>query len=101
MYNKVFKLIIAGLILATAIEHQPKNRLERIIKDADLDYLGRNDFKEISNKLFDELVYKGFLEDKKQWDELQVQFFEHHRYFTNFSKEHRMPKKKENKPQLG
>ena len=35
---------VKELIYATIIPHKPKNKLEQIICDADLDYLGRDDF---------------------------------------------------------
>ena len=38
------KDIIRGLIMATKIPQQPNTLMEKIICDADLDYLGRNDF---------------------------------------------------------
>jgi uncharacterized protein len=35
---------IKGMIMATKIPQTPNNKLEQIICDADLDYLGRDDF---------------------------------------------------------
>ena len=46
---------ICGMILATKFPQQPHNRLEEIMCDADLDYLGRPDFFSIGNTLFEEL----------------------------------------------
>ena len=42
---------ISNLISATKVPQNPKNKLEKIICDADLDYLGRVDFLEISDSL--------------------------------------------------
>jgi uncharacterized protein len=39
---------ICNLIKATQLPQSPKNRLEEILADADLDYLGRNDYFTIS-----------------------------------------------------
>jgi HD superfamily phosphodiesterase len=36
--------IIESLIIATIYSHEPQNLLEKIIKDADTDNLGRDDF---------------------------------------------------------
>ena len=46
---------ICGMIMATRIPQSPSNQLERILCDADLDYLGRDDFYEIGGRLFEEL----------------------------------------------
>jgi hypothetical protein len=43
------------LIHVTEIPHKPLNHLQEIICDADLDYLGRNDFQEIADNLKAEL----------------------------------------------
>src|SRR4051812_29482608 len=50
---------ICGMIMATRIPQTPHNILEQIIADADLDYLGRDDFWTIGNKLFSELQMYG------------------------------------------
>ena len=47
--------IIYNLILSTKVPQQPKTHLEEILCDADLDYLGRNDFEDISSNLLKEL----------------------------------------------
>ncbi len=73
---------IEDLICVTKIPHQPQNKLEEIMCDADLDYLGRDDFWEISDKLRRELREHGKINSDKKWDEIQVSFFEKHRYFT-------------------
>src|SRR5476651_1180656 len=48
---------ICGLIRATRIPQSPRNHLEQILADADLDYLGRDDFAAISDKLYRELAF--------------------------------------------
>lgn len=87
---------IKELIYVTSIPHQPKNKLEEIICDADLDYLGRDDFHEISDRLKRELIEHGKVKNSKQWDEIQVKFLESHRYFTKSSIRTRSKKKLEN-----
>lgn len=78
--------IICGLIMATRIPQTPLNRLEEIICDADLDYLGREDFFSISNNLFLELKARKIIATKKDWDLVQVKFFKVHHFFTNSNK---------------
>lgn len=84
---------IKELIYVTSVPHKPKNRLEEIICDADLDYLGRDDFHEIADRLRLELREHGKIDSDRKWDEIQVKFLEQHRYFTRTSIETRRPKK--------
>ncbi len=87
---------ICGMIRATKVPQKPQNHLEEIICDADLDYLGRDDFFTIGGKLFDELCVYGILSTEDEWNELQVKFLEAHHYFTKTAIELRQKKKDEN-----
>lgn len=84
---------ICGMIMATKIPQSPKNNLEEILADADLDYLGRDDFFAIGNQLFKELTNFGSIKTVQEWDELQVRFLESHHYFTNTALQLRQAKK--------
>lgn len=74
--------VIHQLINATKIPHKPNNKLEEIMCDADLDYLGGGEFHPISEKLKHELMEREIVKTDKQWDELQIKFLEAHKYFT-------------------
>lgn len=87
---------IKELIYATSIPHKPKNKLEEIICDADLDYLGRDDFFEIADKLRVELREHGKIDSDRKWDEMQVGFLNMHKYFTQTALDTRQAKKEEN-----
>jgi ligand-binding sensor domain-containing protein/class 3 adenylate cyclase/predicted metal-dependent HD superfamily phosphohydrolase len=87
---------IKELIYVTEIPHKPKNQLEEIICDADLDYLGRDDFHEIADKLKRELIENKKIKGDKHWDEIQVSFLKSHRYFTKTAKKTRKKKKEQN-----
>lgn len=87
---------IADLIYVTKIPHNPKNKLEEIICDADLDYLGRDDFHEIADRLRVELREHGKIDSDRKWDEIQVQFLTSHKYFTKTAKKLRKAKKEQN-----
>lgn len=91
---------IEELINVTKIPHQPKNKLEEVMCDADLDYLGRDDFWEISDKLRRELREHGKINSDRKWDEIQVAFFEKHRYFTKTSIDLRQEKKMKHLEQI-
>ena len=87
---------IKELIFVTKIPHDPKNKLEEIICDADLDYLGRDDFHDIADKLRLELKEHGKIQSDKQWDEIQVGFLKMHKYFTKTAIKTRKKKKMQN-----
>lgn len=86
---------IEGMIMATKIPQSPTNILEEAICDADLDYLGRDDFEEISNNLYIEFTEFGIVKDYDQWMKMQAGFFASHHYFTKSSRALRDPKKQE------
>lgn len=87
---------IKGMIMATKIPQSPKNQLEEILADADLDYLGRDDFFKIGDKLYDELSMFGIVNSERDWNLLQEKFLESHHFFTQTAIKNRNQKKQEN-----
>lgn len=87
---------ICGMIMATAIPQSPKNRLEEILCDADLDYLGRDDFGMIAETLRDELRLQGKEFTEEEWIAFQLDFMKKHRYFTETARNLRNAKKRDN-----
>ncbi|WP_353719651.1 HD domain-containing protein [Dyadobacter sp. 676] len=81
-YNVMQIETICGMIMATKIPQSPKSALEAILCDADLDYLGRDDFESISATLYEELKVRDMVEDIPAWDAVQVGFLEAHSYWT-------------------
>lgn len=61
--------------------------LERIMCDADLVNIGRNDFIEQSLRLIDEMEAMGKSIDTKKWWESQHKFLMNHCYFTKSAQE--------------
>ena len=84
---------ITDLIMVTKIPQQPKNLLQRIICDADLDYLGRDDFEVIGEKLRQEFFVYGVVQTEEEWDRLQLKFLTSHKYHTASSQHMREPVK--------
>jgi predicted metal-dependent HD superfamily phosphohydrolase len=99
-FNPAQLQTISGLILATKVPQQPQNKLQQILCDADLDYLGRDDFFAIGDLLYQEFLYYGVVTDEAQWDQLQVRFLESHRFFTCFSKNNREAQKQKHLQQI-
>jgi predicted metal-dependent HD superfamily phosphohydrolase len=73
---------IGRLIRSTKVPQKPKTHLQQIICDADLDYLGGDEFHQIADNLKRELMERDVISSDKEWDELQVKFLEDHTYFT-------------------
>jgi hypothetical protein len=74
--------VICELIMATKMPPKPKNLLEEIICDADLDYLGRTDFIPVSNTLFEELRNRKMISCINDWNKAQLKFISNHQYYT-------------------
>lgn len=87
---------IYGMIMATKIPQSPSNHLENILADADLEYLGTDQFEKIGETLFEELKHFNPDFTVQAWDELQLVFMEKHHYHTEYCRIHREPKKQEN-----
>ncbi|HRI19439.1 MAG TPA: HD domain-containing protein [Panacibacter sp.] len=74
--------LICGIIMATKLPQTPATKLEEIICDADLDYLGREDFLPLSNKLRTEFLEYGIVKNNDEWEQLQFKFLTNHQFFT-------------------
>lgn len=85
--------VICSMIMATKIPQTTKSKLDKILCDADLDYLGRDDFYEIGNRLYNEMKEQGFIETEREWNLTQKVFLENHRYHTNYGKTYREEEK--------
>lgn len=86
---------ICSMLLATKLPQSPATLLERILCDADLDYLGRNDFPEISRRLYEEMLAAGAVETEREWNLVQRTFLQSHRYHTAFGQANREPGKQQ------
>jgi len=83
---------VAELILATKMPQKPRNLLEKIICDADLENLGSKDFFEWSEKLREELG----IQEGAGWYRGQIDFLQSHQYHTESARRLRGGGKKRN-----
>ena len=83
---------ICGLIRATKIPQSPHTHLEEILCDADLDYLGREDFYAIGQTLFQEMKTLKMVETEADWNKMQIHFLGNHHYFTATNQRERTEK---------
>ena len=83
------------MIMATKIPQQAHDRLSEVLCDADLDYLGREDFFLVGERLYQEMKAHGGLSNRREWNLLQEEFISKHSFFTETSRALREPKKQE------
>lgn len=91
---------VSSIILSTEFPHKPKNQLDRLLCDADLDYLGRDDFFMISIRLLREWNEHRIITSLKDWYIQEVYFLEQHEYFTESALERRSATKKNHLQQI-
>ena len=85
---------IASLIMATQMPPNPTDLLEKIICDADLDYLGRTDFVPVAYNLYKELKIRNKVNSFEDWKKIQIDFIRRHSYYTRTAQRLREVNKK-------
>jgi class 3 adenylate cyclase/predicted metal-dependent HD superfamily phosphohydrolase len=94
-YNKQQIAIVCKMIAATQINTQPTTQLEKLMVDADHDYLGRADYYIIASRLRKELAHFGREMDDETWIEFQLKYLSTiHRYHTETATNIRLQSKK-------
>lgn len=87
--------LIANIIASTSTKTSPKTILEKIMNDADHDYLGRADYYNVVNKLRREMENFGESMSDKAWIDFQLHYLEEvHLFFTETAKNIRLQGKK-------
>ena len=95
-YSKEQIELVGKLIMATKMPVQPTTLLEKIICDADLDYLGRLDFSNGAHNLYQELHERGMVGDEAAWVAQQIAFIDRHQYYTLTAQQKReLPKQQQ------
>jgi predicted metal-dependent HD superfamily phosphohydrolase len=92
MAGRVLKLIgykpdeiekVQKMILATDPDVEPKTHVEKILCDADLDNLGREDFFQLDEKLREGRGIRGIdVSDDVTWYSDTLEFLKKHQYYT-------------------
>ena len=86
---------VCSMIMKTKLQVKPETLLEKILCDADLIYLGSDEFESRGTKLFHEWLAYGKLSNEREWNDKQIHFLEHHRYCTHAAREQADAKKAE------
>ncbi len=75
--------LVCRIIEVTKNSVEPETLLEKIMCDADHDYLGRPDYHSVVNKLRDEMAHFERTFDDLEWIDYQLNFLENqHVYYT-------------------
>jgi len=106
MAGRILKLVgykageiemVQNMILATDLEVEPKTHVEKILRDADLDNLGREDFFELDQNLREGRRIRGIdVSDDVRWYTSTLEFLKKHQYHTTSQKSLREKGKQKN-----
>jgi len=93
--NEIVK--VQKMILSTDLECEPKTHLEKILCDADLDHLGREDFFKLDGKVREGRRARGIdVSDEAKWYKGTLEFIKKHQYYTESQKKLREKGKQKN-----
>jgi hypothetical protein len=85
------------MILATDLAREPKTHIEKILCDADLDNLGREDFFKLDSKLRQGRRARGLdVSDDARWYQGTLKVIQNHQYYTDSQKKLREEGKRKN-----
>jgi predicted metal-dependent HD superfamily phosphohydrolase len=106
MAGRILKLIgykpdeietVQKMILATDLQCEPQTHLEKILCDADLDNLGREDFFKLDGKLREGRRARGMdVSDDARWYKETLEIVKKHQYYTESQKKLREKGKQKN-----
>lgn len=86
--------VISQIVNSTKRSVEPQTLLEKIMCDADHDYLGRPEYHIVAKKLRDELAYNNQVFTEKEWIIFQLDFLENqHQYYTETANNIRLKSK--------
>ena len=110
MAGRILKLIgykpkevakVQKMILATDLARVPKTHAEKILCDADLDNLGREDFFKLDGKLRQGRRGRGLdVSDDVKWYKGTLEIIKNHQYYTESQKKMREAEKQKNTKRL-
>lgn len=95
------KSIISDLILATKMGYEPKNELEKVIRDADCSHLGSKGFSDLTELLRKEWELTcDKVMTESEWLKENIKFLTNHRFYTNHASANWEKQKGKNLAQL-
>ena len=91
---------ICRMILTTKLPQTAPDHLSQLLCDADLYYLGGDDYAANAEKLFNEFKKNGIINTATEWEMKQADFLSAHRYFTPTAIREREEKKQQTLQEL-
>ncbi len=86
---------ICRIIMVTSLPQTPTNKMEQVMCDADLHYLGTDGYYPNAENLYKEFRKQGLVANRKEWNQKQVMFLGAHRFFTATAKQEFEAKKQD------
>jgi predicted metal-dependent HD superfamily phosphohydrolase len=77
---------VKSCILATKYPPSPKNRLEEVVCDADLEHIATDDYTDKSDLLRVEWERQGKSYSDLDWMKQEIEFLSQHRFFTKYAR---------------
>jgi len=87
---------VCRIIMVTKLPSAPSELMEKIMCDADLYYLGTEQYTTFAEKLFSEFREAGIVKARFDWMLKQVEFLSAHRYYTQTAIREREARKQKN-----
>lgn len=85
---------ICDCIASTKMGFKAENKLQQLLIDADLFYLGTGDYFKLAENLKDEFTYLGKDFKQNEWLDVQIHFLHQHEYYRDYAKKHLEPNKR-------
>ena len=95
-YSEEHLKAICGCIMATKLPQRPATKLEEIICDADLHYIGTDNYQVFAEKLYGEFKAYNVVNNISEWVAKQTRFLTAHAFFTAAARGKYEAKKSEN-----
>ncbi len=74
--------LVCRVIMATRLPQTPTEHLGEILCDADLFYIGKDDYEGNAGSLLEEFKNRGIVKADTEWPIIQVDFLSNHHFFT-------------------
>jgi predicted metal-dependent HD superfamily phosphohydrolase len=99
--GETFTEKVTDIIAATKLPTNPEDLLQKIICDADSFHLGNGDYRKKNRLLRKEMNdFWGKNISKKEWQKINIDFMEHHQYYTDYCRTKLEPVKQQHLQEL-
>jgi class 3 adenylate cyclase/predicted metal-dependent HD superfamily phosphohydrolase len=85
---------VCSCIASTKMGFVANNKLQQLLIDADLFYLGTTNYFKHAESLKEEFVFLGRKFENSEWLDVQINFLNQHKYYRDYAKKHLEPNKR-------